>query len=72
MAKPNKVFERAMGGQGAISFRDFERLLLALGFKMTVQAGVTASTYIPKRPGPSACNRAGRMRNHIKYGSFAR
>jgi HicA-like toxin of HicAB toxin-antitoxin system len=33
MAKPNKALERLMEGRGAISFRDFERLLLALGFK---------------------------------------
>jgi predicted RNA binding protein YcfA (HicA-like mRNA interferase family) len=33
MAKPSKVLERVLEGQGAISFRDFERLLLALGFK---------------------------------------
>jgi len=32
MAKPDKVFERVMGGRGTISFRDFERLLFALGF----------------------------------------
>jgi predicted RNA binding protein YcfA (HicA-like mRNA interferase family) len=33
MAKANKTLERVMEGRGAISFRDFERLLLALGFK---------------------------------------
>ena len=32
MAKPDKVFERVMEGRGATSFRDFERLLFALGF----------------------------------------
>lgn len=33
MAKPTKVFERVMKGQGTIAFRDFEQLLIALGFK---------------------------------------
>jgi predicted RNA binding protein YcfA (HicA-like mRNA interferase family) len=33
MAKPAKVLERVMAGQGTVAFRDFERLLLALGFK---------------------------------------
>jgi predicted RNA binding protein YcfA (HicA-like mRNA interferase family) len=33
MAKLEKVLERVMKGRGAISFRDFERLLLALGFR---------------------------------------
>ncbi len=39
MAKPAKVFERVMEGQGTISFRDFERLLLALGFKHDRSSG---------------------------------
>jgi predicted RNA binding protein YcfA (HicA-like mRNA interferase family) len=33
MAKPSKTFERVMLGRGTTSFRDLERLLLALGFK---------------------------------------
>jgi hypothetical protein len=33
MARPDKVFDRVMEGRAAISFRDFERLLLALGFR---------------------------------------
>jgi predicted RNA binding protein YcfA (HicA-like mRNA interferase family) len=39
MAKPNKVFERVVERQGTISFRDFERLLLALGFKHDRSSG---------------------------------
>ena len=37
--KPAKVFERVMEGQGTISFRDFERLLNALGFKRDRTSG---------------------------------
>ena len=33
MARLDKVFDRVVEGRGAISFRDFERLLLALGFR---------------------------------------
>jgi predicted RNA binding protein YcfA (HicA-like mRNA interferase family) len=33
MAKLDRVLERVMQGQGTIAFRDFERLLVALGFK---------------------------------------
>jgi predicted RNA binding protein YcfA (HicA-like mRNA interferase family) len=33
MARPAKVLERVIEGQGSISFRDLERLLLALGFR---------------------------------------
>jgi predicted RNA binding protein YcfA (HicA-like mRNA interferase family) len=33
MARPDKVFDRVMEGRAAISFRDFERLQLALGFR---------------------------------------
>lgn len=33
MAKPSKTLDQVMGSQGTVSFRDFERLLLALGFR---------------------------------------
>jgi predicted RNA binding protein YcfA (HicA-like mRNA interferase family) len=33
MARPAKVLDRVMEGRGSIPFRDFERLLLALGFR---------------------------------------
>jgi predicted RNA binding protein YcfA (HicA-like mRNA interferase family) len=33
MARPAKAFESVLAGRYAISFRDFERLLLALGFR---------------------------------------
>jgi predicted RNA binding protein YcfA (HicA-like mRNA interferase family) len=33
MAKPDKVLKRVVEGQGTVSFREFERLLLALGFE---------------------------------------
>lgn len=39
MANPRKVLERVMEGQGAIAFRDFERLLIALGFKLDRTSG---------------------------------
>lgn len=39
MAKPVKTFDRVLEGRGAIAFRDFERLLLALGFKHARTSG---------------------------------
>jgi predicted RNA binding protein YcfA (HicA-like mRNA interferase family) len=39
MAKPGKVFDRVLEGRGAIGFRDFERLLLALGFRLDRTSG---------------------------------
>ena len=39
MANPRKVLERVMEGQGAIAFRDFERLLIALGFRLDRTSG---------------------------------
>ena len=33
MARPAKVLDRVMEGRGSIPFRDFERLLQALGFR---------------------------------------
>ena len=37
--KPTKVFDRVMEGRGSIGFRDFERLLVALGFKLDRTSG---------------------------------
>jgi hypothetical protein len=48
MARPDKVFDRVMGGRAAISFRDFERLLLALGFRHDRPAAATAFTFIQR------------------------
>ncbi len=33
MARPTKIFDRVIAGGGAITFPDFERLLIALGFE---------------------------------------
>ena len=32
MARPSKELDRVLEGRGAVSFRDLEKLLLALGF----------------------------------------
>ncbi len=52
MAKPSKVFARVMKGQGAISFRDLERLLLALGFKHDRTSGSHRIFVHPKATRP--------------------
>jgi predicted RNA binding protein YcfA (HicA-like mRNA interferase family) len=52
MAKPDKVLERVMAGQGEIAFRDFERLLLALGFKHARTSGSHRIYVHPKATRP--------------------
>jgi predicted RNA binding protein YcfA (HicA-like mRNA interferase family) len=39
MASPTKTLARVLEGRGAIAFRDFERLLFALGFKLDRTSG---------------------------------
>ena len=34
MASDKKTFDAVMGGRGTVSFRDLERLLLSLGFRL--------------------------------------
>jgi predicted RNA binding protein YcfA (HicA-like mRNA interferase family) len=52
MAKRSKVFDRVMQGQGTIAFRDFERLLAALGFKHERTAGSHRIYIHPKATRP--------------------
>lgn len=39
MASDQKTFERVLGGAGTIAFRDFERLLVKLGFRLERVSG---------------------------------
>lgn len=39
MASPTKTLDRVLEGRGSIAFRDFERLLFALGFKLDRTSG---------------------------------
>jgi predicted RNA binding protein YcfA (HicA-like mRNA interferase family) len=39
MASPRRVFDAVLSGRGAINFRDFERLLHALGFELNRISG---------------------------------
>jgi hypothetical protein len=71
MAKPSKLLQRVLDGQGTISFRDFERLLLALGFKHGRTSGSHRIYLHPRATRPLSVQRAGRMRSHIRYASSA-
>ena len=52
MAKPTKFFDRVMEGQGTIAFRDFERLLIALGFRHDRTSGSHRIYVHPKATRP--------------------
>ncbi len=39
MASPKRVLEAVLTGRGTINFRDFERLLAAMGFQLSRTSG---------------------------------
>ncbi len=39
MANPRKIFEAVIRGHGAVAFRDLDRLLLRLGFRLARTSG---------------------------------
>lgn len=39
MASDKKVFDAVLSGRGTISFRDFEHLLVAIGFRLSRTVG---------------------------------
>ena len=54
MARDQKTFDAVLNGRGTIAFRDFEHLLLALGFKLA-RTGGSHRIYVhsaPERPFP--------------------
>ncbi len=52
MVKPAKLFERLLAGQRTLSFRDFERLLRALGFQLARTTGSHRQYVHPFVPRP--------------------
>jgi predicted RNA binding protein YcfA (HicA-like mRNA interferase family) len=50
MVKPAKLLERLLQGQRSLSFRDFERLLRALGFEHDRTTGSHRQYVHPKVP----------------------
>jgi predicted RNA binding protein YcfA (HicA-like mRNA interferase family) len=52
MASPTKTLERVLEGRGAIPFRDFERLLRALGFRLDRTSGSHRIYIHPTVPRP--------------------
>jgi predicted RNA binding protein YcfA (HicA-like mRNA interferase family) len=52
MASPRKVLEAVIRGQGTIAFRDFERLLPKLGFRLDRTSGSHRIYLHPKVPRP--------------------
>jgi predicted RNA binding protein YcfA (HicA-like mRNA interferase family) len=52
VAKPAKILQRLLDGQHSISFRDFERILVALGFSWERTKGSHRQYVHPKIPRP--------------------
>ncbi|CAN5332097.1 hypothetical protein BH10PSE13_BH10PSE13_20360 [soil metagenome] len=52
MVKPAKLLQRLIQGQHGISFRDFERILIALGFEWKRTKGSHRHYLHPKVPRP--------------------
>ena len=52
MANPKRVFEIVVAGRGTINFRDFERLLVALGFQLSRTSGSHRIYVHPRVPRP--------------------
>jgi predicted RNA binding protein YcfA (HicA-like mRNA interferase family) len=52
MASPRRVFEQLIAGQGTISFRDLQRVLLQLGFRLDRVSGSHHIYLHPKVPRP--------------------
>lgn len=52
MVKPAKLLERLLQGQHALAFRDFEKLLHALGFELARTTSSHRQYVHPKIPRP--------------------
>ena len=52
MASARKVFDAVLSGSGTINFRDFERLLTALGFRLDRTSGSHRIYLHPRVPRP--------------------
>jgi len=52
MAKPGTILDKVISGRGSISFRDFEALLIALGFELKRQKSSHRIYVHPRAPRP--------------------
>ena len=60
MANPKQTFEAVVRGQGVIAFRDLERLLVQLGFRLQRVSGSHHIYVHPRVPRPINIQRAGK------------
>jgi predicted RNA binding protein YcfA (HicA-like mRNA interferase family) len=60
MTSPKRAFEAVATGRGTIEFRDFERLLGALGFRLNRTSGSHRIYVHPRVPRPFSVQRSGR------------
>jgi predicted RNA binding protein YcfA (HicA-like mRNA interferase family) len=52
MASARRAFDAVLAGRGAMNFRDFERVLIALGFRLNRTSGSHRIYLHPKVPRP--------------------
>ena len=71
MASPKKVFDAITKGQGAIAFRDLQRLLIKLGFRLARTSGSHHIYVHPKVTRPVNIQSAGKDAKRIKFARFA-
>ena len=64
-------YQKVLGGWTALSFRDFERLLVALGFKLKRQSGSHRIYGHQRRSDHSPFSRTVMMRSAIRFSNFA-
>ena len=60
MARSEKVLRQVLEGRGAVAFRDLERLLVALGFRLARTSGSHRIYVHPKVPRPLSVQPAGK------------
>jgi predicted RNA binding protein YcfA (HicA-like mRNA interferase family) len=60
MASDKKVLEAVLSGRGTIGFRDFEHLLVALGFRLNRTSGSHRIYLHPRVPRPFSVQPVGR------------
>jgi predicted RNA binding protein YcfA (HicA-like mRNA interferase family) len=69
MANVQRLYDKVIEGQVAVSFRDLQRLLVALGFRLGRISG-SHHIYLHADVSRPINIQRGSMQNHIKYASF--
>jgi predicted RNA binding protein YcfA (HicA-like mRNA interferase family) len=71
VASNKKVFDAVVGGRGMVSFRDFEALLVGLGFRLKGQSGSHRIYLHPRVERPFPVQPDGKDAKRYQVASFA-